>query len=71
MSLVMWFACLMAAEGTLYFLLIPESVSPATTVWMIAAPFDGATLVGDGGVDGLVVGSTAVGSIVGVVRSAS
>src|SRR6478609_11405007 len=41
-SLVMRLASLMAATGTLYFELMPESVSPATTVWMMAAPLDGA-----------------------------
>ena len=40
-SLVMLLACLIAAAGTLYFALMPESVSPATTVWMMAAPLDG------------------------------
>ena len=31
-SVVMRLACLIAAVGTLYFALMPESVSPATTV---------------------------------------
>lgn len=42
MSLVMPLAFLMAAIGTLYLELMPDIVSPATTVWMMAAPFDGA-----------------------------
>ncbi len=42
-SLVMRLACLMEAMGTLYFELIPESVSPLTTVWMMAEPFAGAS----------------------------
>ena len=40
-SLVMWLACLIDATGILYFALMPESVSPLPTVWMMAAPFEG------------------------------
>ena len=65
-SLVMLFACLMAAEGTLYFALMPESVSPATTVWMMAAPL----------LEGLVTGAgrfgdvTVLGGLTGVGEDA-
>ncbi len=38
MSLVILLACLIEAAGILYFELMPESVSPATTVWMMAGP---------------------------------
>jgi len=37
-SFVMRLAWRIEATGILYFALIPESVSPATTVWMVAAP---------------------------------
>jgi hypothetical protein len=37
-SFVILLACLMDALGILYLALMPERVSPATTVWMRAAP---------------------------------
>ena len=64
-SLVILFACLISAVGTLYLALIPESVSPATTVWIMAAPLEAAA-----GADALVVlGSVAADGTPAVVLS--
>ena len=62
-SFVMRLACLMVAAGTLYFELMPESVSPATTVWMMAAPLEGA------GIAGMLVSATAGAAAVVVLSS--
>lgn len=62
-SLVMWLAALIAATGTLYLALMPESVSPATTVWMMAAPFTEA-----GGL-GVVRVGLASGRVVGMAST--
>ena len=59
-SFVMPLACLMVAAGTLYFELIPESVSPATTVWMMAAPLEGALGAGAAGMLGSAAGAAAL-----------
>ena len=62
MSLVMLLACLMAAEGTLYFELMPESVSPGTTVWMMAAPFEATRGVAGADRFGLVLKAAPAGT---------
>ncbi len=65
-SLVMRLAWRIEAAGISYFALMPESVSPATTVWMVAAPYgvDG----GGGGViaalgSGALEGMGAAGAV--------